>query len=115
MITVCIKTLDKLLCVSYKVPKFHLDWPLLSLLFLSFFPSLSPYGFSELPRGGTGFSYYQTGFHLIGVYRVPRAGLEPWLGVHLTSFLLFSEPPPEGGVDLVTNRQGFSRGGQKTI
>ena len=33
------------------------------------------------PRGGTGFSSKQTGCHLIGVYRVPRAGLEAWLGV----------------------------------
>ena len=27
----------------------------------------------------TGFSYQQTGRHLIGVYRAPRAGLEAWL------------------------------------
>ena len=41
--------------------------------------------FSEPPpRGETGFSNQQTGFHLIGVYRVPRAGLEAWLGVHIT-------------------------------
>ena len=44
--------------------------------------------FPEPPRGGTGFSNYVTDrvarCHLIGVCRVPRAGLEAWLGVHIT-------------------------------
>ena len=44
--------------------------------------------FSEPPpRGGTGFSKSQKGCHLIGVCRdcrVPRAGLEACLGVHIT-------------------------------
>ena len=40
--------------------------------------------FSEPPRGGTGFSNQQAGCHLLGVYRVPRAGLEAWLWVHIT-------------------------------
>jgi len=36
--------------------------------------------FSEPPPEGTGFSYLQTGCHLTGVFRAPRAGLEAWLG-----------------------------------
>ena len=40
----------------------------------------------------------------MGVYRVPRAGLEAWLGVHITFVsglfvvvaIYFSEPPPRG-------------------
>ena len=44
--------------------------------------------YSEPPRGGTGFSYLQTGCHLIGVYRVPQAGLEAWLGVHLSIYCI---------------------------
>ena len=98
---------------------------------------------------GTGFSNWQTGCHLAGVYRVPRAGLEAWLGVHITIVVVVAstgvlalvpwgvrglyeapaiehkacpptmggEPPsaiqhhiflspPEGGLDLVTNRKG---------
>jgi len=39
---------------------------------------------SPPPRGGTGFSNQQTECHLVGVYRVPRAGLEAWLEVHIT-------------------------------
>ena len=35
--------------------------------------------YSEPPPKGTRFSNQQTGCHLIGVCRVPRAGLEAWL------------------------------------
>ena len=36
------------------------------------------------PPKGVGFSYLQKGCHLVGVYRAPQAGLEAWLGVHIT-------------------------------
>jgi len=42
--------------------------------------------FLSPPRGGLDLvtNRQVTGCHLIGVYRVPRAGLEVWLGVHIT-------------------------------
>ena len=33
----------------------------------------------------------QAGCHLIGVYRVPRAGLEAWLGVHKAVVIVYSQ------------------------
>ena len=50
--------------------------------------------FLRSPEGGNGFSNQQTGFHLVGVYWANRAGLD----------LLFLTP--EGGLNLITNRQG---------
>ena len=41
-------------------------------------------GFLFRTSGGR-FNYFlQIGCYVIGVYKVPRAGLEAWLGVHIT-------------------------------
>jgi len=56
------------------------------------------------PLEGAEFSEKQTGCHLIGVYSLQSPpGRTGSLGGGSSSF---SEPPPEGGLDLVTNRRG---------
>jgi len=40
--------------------------------------------FLSPPPRGTEFSNQETWCHLIGVYRVPQAGLEAWLRIHIT-------------------------------
>ena len=40
--------------------------------------------YSQVVHRPSGIKRFWFGCHLIGVYRVPRAGLEAWLGIHIT-------------------------------